>query len=132
MDQNAQERVRIVIADDNPAVLQQLTTFLETRFHVVARAANGCELLEAVRQFKPALVITDISMPEMNGLEATRQIKSAYPNTPIIILTAHSDEALKEAAMQAGASAYVVKFCAFTELPNAIDAALSSGAPNTR
>jgi two-component system NarL family response regulator len=123
--QSAKERVRIVIADDNSAVLNQLVAFLETRFHVVGRASNGLELLEAVRQFAPAVVVTDISMPEMNGLDATRQIKSMYPNIPVVILTAYSDDMIREAAMQAGASAFVAKFRAYPDLLNAIDAVLA-------
>src|ERR1041385_9192622 len=96
-------RVRIVIADDDPVILREIATFLETRFAVVGRVTNGRELIETVEELAPALVVTDVSMPEMNGIEATLHIRRLYPHIPVIILSAHSDEIIRKAAPEVGA-----------------------------
>jgi len=119
------QRVRIVIADDEPLILDQISGLLETRFEVVARAGNGHELLQRVKRFKPAVVVTDITMPELDGIEAARRITKTSPSVKVVILSVYADGGFVEAAFDAGASAYVVKLSAFTELVPAIDSILA-------
>jgi DNA-binding NarL/FixJ family response regulator len=111
---------RIVVADDDPLILDQIATYLETCFDVVARVGNGLELVEAVNRFKPAVVIADIAMPEMNGIEATRKIRKAHRDVKVVMLSGYNDDVLVDAAFEAGASGYVVKLSAFTDLIPAI------------
>src|SRR5262249_23572844 len=118
------ERVRVVIADDDPVILDQIGSLLQTSFDVVGRAANGRELLEAVQQLSPAVAVVDITMPELNGIEATRQITKANRTVKVVILSVLSDYAFVEAACDAGASGYVVKLHAFTDLIPAIEKVL--------
>src|SRR5262245_31256126 len=83
--QPRRERVRIVVADDDPSFLHQICILLETDFDLVARVANGRELVEAVAQFTPELVITDITMPELDGIEAAYRITSTYPHIRVVV-----------------------------------------------
>jgi DNA-binding NarL/FixJ family response regulator len=121
-----ERRVCIVIADDHPLVLNEVANFLEPHYDVVARAANGRELVNAVAQHSPDLVVADVAMPEMNGIDATREITSEHPNIKVVLLSGYDDPALVEAAFQAGASAYVSKMHAATELLPAIEKALAN------
>src|SRR3990172_7148168 len=86
--------VRILLADDHEVVRRGLQAILkaQTGWTVVAEAANGREAVDLARQLKPAVVILDISMPEVNGLEATRQILKDVPQTEVLILTMHESE----------------------------------------
>jgi DNA-binding NarL/FixJ family response regulator len=88
---------------------------------VVARAADGIECVEAVRRLSPSVVVTDVSMPRMNGIEATRLIKKHCPAVKVIVLSVHDDPAFIEAAFEAGASGYVLKLQAFQDLVPAIE-----------
>ena len=115
------ERVRIVIADDDPMSLDELGNLLEAQFDTVGRAENGKRLIECVHKLQPAVVVTDLSMPEMNGIEAARHITKAYPNVKVVILSVHCDPAFVEAAFEAGALGYVVKLEAGTDLIPAIE-----------
>src|SRR5262245_4117152 len=72
-------RARVVIADDDPAILDRLGQILEAHFNVVGRLHNGRELIDGVRRFVPAVVVADITMPEINGIESAREITRAYP-----------------------------------------------------
>jgi len=120
-----EERIRVVIADDDPIILDPIATLLETRFDVVGRARNGRELLEIVKRLTPAVVVADLAMPEMNGIEAARQIKQTCSNVKVVMLSGYDDPALVEAAFEAGASGYVVKLRAFTDLIPAIQDVLA-------
>jgi DNA-binding NarL/FixJ family response regulator len=117
-------RFRIVIADDNSACLDHICNLIQIRFEVVARAADGIECVEAVRRLSPSVVVTDVSMPRMNGIEATRLIKKHCPGVKVIVLSVHDDPAFIEAAFEAGASGYVLKLQAFQDLVPAIEKAL--------
>jgi two-component system nitrate/nitrite response regulator NarL len=114
-------RRRVVVADDNPGCLNQICSLIEKNFEIVARAVDGLECVEAVRKYSPSVVITDISMPKMNGIEATRVIAKIAPDVRVVILSGHDDPAFVEAAIDAGASAYVVKLSAFQDLIPAIE-----------
>ena len=119
------ERARVIIADDDPLILDQIASLLETRFDVVARVGNGSELVDAVKRLVPAVVVADIAMPKLNGIEATRQIRKTNPDVKVVMLSGYSDDALIEGAFDAGASGYVVKLTAFTDLIPAIEKVLA-------
>jgi DNA-binding NarL/FixJ family response regulator len=123
--QSTAERPRIVIADDDPLILDQIAMLLETHFEVVARVGNGRELVDAVRRVAPAVAVVDIAMPQMNGIEAAKSITSTYPDVKVVMLSGYSEDALVEAAFNAGASGYVLKLNAFTELVPAIQNVLA-------
>jgi two-component system response regulator DegU len=118
-------RHRIVVADDNVAYLDDICELLEARFEIVARAANGLECVDAVRRFSPEVVVTDVSMPRMNGIEAARQITRSWPDVRVVILSAHDDPVFIETAVDAGASAYVVKLSAYQDLIPAVEEVLA-------
>lgn len=101
----------ILIADDHAVVRRGLRSLLETQagWTVCGEARNGREAVQKAERLKPDLAILDISMPELNGLEATVQVLKAVPNVHVLILTMHSSEELREAAVKAGAQGYVLK-----------------------
>ena len=103
--------LRILVADDHEVVRQGMRALLEVRpeWEVCAEAANGREAVELAKQTKPDVVVMDISMPGLNGLEATRQILKALPRTEVLILTLHESEQLMRRVVEAGARAYVLK-----------------------
>ena len=114
--------VKILLADDHKIVRDGLRDLLsrQTNIQVVGEADNGRITVQSVRKLIPDLVIMDIAMPELNGIEATRQIKSINPDTKIIALSMHSDRRFISEIFKAGASAYLLKESAFEELVKAI------------
>src|SRR5262245_53703557 len=113
-------KIRIVLADDNEDMLELLKDILEPEFEVLAAVRDGRDLLQAVKNLKPDIVITDISMPEMSGIEATRKINEENLETKIIILTVHTDRKIVDEGISAGANGYVFKLAAFRDLAPAI------------
>src|ERR1043165_10175703 len=103
--------VRILIADDHEIVRRGLRNLLETQpeWEVAGEAITGREAIEEARRLSPDLVIMDISMPEMNGLEATRQICKIAPDTQVLILSIHENEQLVHEVLEAGARGYILK-----------------------
>jgi two-component system nitrate/nitrite response regulator NarL len=118
-------RVRVVIADDHPGVLDQIRRLLSPHFNVVGYASNGRELFEAVMTLYPSIAITDITMPVMNGLEATSLIRKVCPRVKVVALSVHDDAETINAALEAGASAYVSKARAYEDLIPTIERVLS-------
>ncbi|HEX9769250.1 MAG TPA: response regulator transcription factor, partial [Kiloniellales bacterium] len=118
-------RLRIAIADDDPVILDQICSLLGTRYDVVARAADGRALVASVQELLPAVVVSDITMPEINGIEAARQITQTCPGVKVIMLSVHDDPVYVEAALEAGASGYVLKLGASSELIPAIEDAVA-------
>lgn len=118
---------RIAIADDHKIVVEGLRTLLDPHFLLVGTANDGRQLLELVEQTNPAAVVADISMPLLNGIEATRKLRQSHPHVKSIILTMHPDVVYATRALEAGASAYVLKHSAPDELVEAIHTALSGG-----
>ncbi|MCA1567965.1 MAG: response regulator transcription factor [Acidobacteria bacterium] len=104
-------KTRIVIADDHALVRQSIASLLrdEPDFDVVAECGNGRQLLEAVERYRPAVVIADVSMPELNGIEATRRLKITSPATRVVALSNFADEAYVQGMLDAGAVGYIVK-----------------------
>jgi len=119
------ERSRVVIADDDAAILDWIGSLLEPRFDVVGRAANGRELVEAVGTLLPSVVVTDLAMPEMNGLEACRLITSKYFGVKVVVISVHNDPVIIQAVLEAGASGYVWKLTGHDELIPAIENVLA-------
>ena len=117
------ESLRILIADDHEVVRRGLHSLLEGQagWQVVGEAITGREAVDRVAQLKPDVVVMDISMPEMNGLEATRQILKSLPKTEILILTMHESEQVVREVLEAGARGYVLKSDAGRSLVAAVD-----------
>jgi len=109
---------RMVIAEDHEVIRQSLKTLIsaKTNYQIVGEAANGLEAIRIVRELEPDLVLMDISMPKMNGLEAVVEIKSILPSTRIVILTVHKEEEFVLEAFRAGVDGYVLKHESQNEL----------------
>lgn len=118
--------VNILIADDHPLVRRGLASTLAERagWTVVAEAPNGRKAFELAMQLRPDITILDLTMPELNGLETTRQLHNALPETRILIVTAHESEQLVREVLDAGAMGYVLKSDAGTTLVSAVEALL--------
>src|SRR4051794_28274761 len=114
--------IRVFLADDHAVVLDGLRLLLERQsdFKVVGTASNGLEVVRQVVRLCPDVVIMDISMPELNGVEATRQIQETNPATRIVILSMHSTAEHIFQALRAGALGYVLKESAGAELVEAV------------
>ncbi len=114
--------INIIVADDHQIVRQGLRTLLaaEPDMEVVAEADNGRKVLRLVQELKPNVVIMDISMPDLNGIEATRQILAEAPEVKVVALSMHSDSLFVLNMLKAGASGYLLKDCALEELVKAI------------
>jgi DNA-binding NarL/FixJ family response regulator len=124
---NMPKVIRLLIADDHQLVREGLKAILETHpdVRVVAEAENGQEAVRLARETKPDVVIMDVSMPQLNGIDATRRILSEVPETKIVALSVHSDRRFAAEMLQAGACGYVLKDCAVEELEHAVRAVLS-------
>jgi DNA-binding NarL/FixJ family response regulator len=111
MESTAVPKTRILLVDDHPLVRRALRDILEKEpdLEVVGEAGDGLQALEMTEQHHPDIVIMDISMPRMNGVEATKQIKASDPLTSVLILTVHTDVETIFSILQAGASGYLVK-----------------------
>ncbi len=114
--------IKIVLADDHQIVRHGLRNLLETELDmkVVAEADNGRAVLRPVKELSPDVVIMDIAMPGLNGIEATRQILAECPGVKVIALSMHSDSLFVLNMLKAGASGYLLKDCALEELIKAI------------
>jgi DNA-binding NarL/FixJ family response regulator len=118
-------RPRVLLADDHTLVAEGIARLLERDFDLVARAENGRDMIDQAQAAKPDLILADISMPVLNGIEATRQLKKIMPEVRVIFLSMHSDVHYVSDAIRAGASGYVLKRSAPTELPEAINEVLA-------
>jgi len=114
--------IRILLADDHILIRAGVRSLLENieGMEVVAEASDGRETLELVKQHAPNIVLTDITMPGLNGLEAISRIKKFDPQLPIIILSMHTSEEYVREALRVGASGYVVKGADLSELELAV------------
>jgi DNA-binding NarL/FixJ family response regulator len=119
----AMKHIRLIIADDHLLMREGLRSLLEKedRFSIVGEADDGQETIKLVRQCNPHLVVMDVSMPNLNGIEATRQILEENPNIKIVALSGHSNMVFVREILEAGASAYVLKSRAYEDLIRAID-----------
>ena len=117
-------RPRVLIADDHKLILAGLRKLVEETCDVVGTVADGRALVEAAQRLEPDLIILDIVMPLLNGIDAARQIKKLCPRTKLIFLTMQTSPTYATEALEAGASGYLLKHSAPVELPLAIEAAL--------
>ena len=110
MEQGA-PRARLLVVDDHAFMRVAINAILtrDSSLEVVGEARDGQEAIERCRELHPDLVLMDVSMPRMNGLEATRKLKAQSPETSVLILTAHADQSLLMDAVKAGAAGYVLK-----------------------
>jgi DNA-binding NarL/FixJ family response regulator len=113
---------RVLIGEDHALTLRGIRQILESRYQVVGAASNGRELVELALRLKPSLVVLDLSMPELNGIEAAKQIQAALPKTKLLFLSMHSNPIYLRKAIEAGASGYVLKAGAADELMEAVRA----------
>jgi two-component system response regulator NreC len=118
------KKIKVVIADDHTIVRQGMKKLLEgyPEVEVVGEATDGKEAIDVVQRLMPDVVIMDISMPDMNGLEATRQIRKLLPQMKILILTMHAEKEYIFKILQSGASGYLLKGSPVEELVNALQA----------
>lgn len=116
--------LRILVVDDHEVVRRGLRALLEAHpgWKVVGEAVNGRDAVEMVKQLKPDVTVMDISMPEMNGLEATRRILETTPQTEVLIFSMHKSDQMVREAMRAGARGYVLKSDASNGLVTAVEA----------
>ena len=116
--------IKVLIVDDHAVLRAGLRTLLNLQpdIEVVAEAADGLEAVEKVTRFRPEVVLMDISLPGRDGLEVTKDLKKTHPGVKVLILTMHEDRRYLHSALKAGASGYVVKRAADTELIDAIRA----------
>ena len=114
--------IRVIIADDHRIVRQGLRSLLEKEpdMEVVAEAENGRTTLNLARELKPDVIVMDLIMPDLNGIEATRRILTEAPGVKVLALSMHSDKRFVTRALNAGASGYLLKDCAFEEMVQAI------------
>ena len=114
--------IRILLADDHKIVFDSLRSLLDKQpdMQVVGGAEDGRLAVAQVNELKPDVVIMDVTMPNLNGIEATRQIAIQYPETKVVALSMHSDKQFVTGILNAGASGYLTKNCSFDELIKAI------------
>lgn len=117
----------MLLADDHQMLADALKRVLEPRFEVVGTVHDGRSLVEAAAKLRPDVVVVDVAMPELNGLDAARQIKHSMPNIKLIFMTMNEDPDLVGETFRAGASGFLLKQAAAFELTDAIDKVLKGG-----
>ena len=120
-------RTRILLADDHEAVLSSLARLLEPEFHVVGAVGDGAAVLAAARTLAPDIIILDISMPVVDGIETARRLSDDGCSSRLIFYTMHADRLLLDAAMSAGAAGYVLKADSGDDLITAIRSVVRGG-----
>lgn len=118
------KRAKVLVADDHRMVAEGLRSLLEPEFELVGIVEDGRAMLEAVEKLKPDVVVVDVSMPLLNGIDAVRQLKKKQKDIAVVFLTMHLDVAYAASAFEVGASGYVLKHSAPSELVTAIHSAL--------
>ncbi|MDZ4338701.1 MAG: response regulator transcription factor [candidate division NC10 bacterium] len=123
--------IRILLVDDDQAFRTVLRRLLEKErgFNVVGEAGDGLEALEQIRVLSPDIILMDLAMPRLNGLEATRTIKTERPGSTVVILTQHQEPAYQRAAAQSGADAFLPKTTRLADLLTTIRQ-LTAGGPD--
>jgi DNA-binding NarL/FixJ family response regulator len=122
-------RPTVLVADDHRQFREALVGLLELDgFEVVGQAADGADAVALAKQTRPDVVVIDLKMPVLNGLDATRLVRDALPSTPVLVLTAFIGDELERAALAAGATAFVAKDANLEELRAALAAAVAARA----
>ena len=125
MQQQPSGKCRVLLADDHRAMLKWLVTYLKPHFEVVAAVDNGIDLVSEARRLVPELIVTDITMPGLTGLQAVRELRRAGSLIPVVFLTVHREAAFVEACLAEGALGYVQKPGLVSDLIPAMMDALS-------
>ena len=118
------KRARVLLADDHVLVAEALKALLAEEFDLVGVAVDGVALVKAVEELRPDVVVADITMPHLNGIDALPRMKAISPSVRVVFLTMHHDVAYARRALEAGASGFVLKHSAPAELILAVEAAL--------
>ena len=121
------QKVRILLADDHKLLLQAFESLLQSKYDVVGTVMDGRALLTAARELKPDVIILDIAMPKLNGLIAAERLKKEMPSVKLIFVTVNEDADFASEALRCGASGYLLKSSAASELFDAIEAARRGG-----
>ena len=118
--------IRLMLADDHRMLREGLRRSMEEQgFDVVGEAGNGDEAVRMAETLRPDLVLMDVTMPDMDGVEATRQVRISAPGVRVVMLTMHADQGVLADAIRAGASGYLVKDCSTEEIADAVRLAVS-------
>ena len=115
--------LKVAVADDNPAVLRRLVSLLATEFEVVSTAENGKLALERSRRYQPDIIVLDLEMPLLDGIEVTRELRKLGRTPAVVICSVESGQEVIEAAQQAGALGYVFKMHMDRDLVKAVKSA---------
>ena len=118
-------RRRILLADDHELLLEQVATLLQSKFDVVGTARNGLEMVSEALRLMPDIIVADISMPGLSGIEATRELHERGSTAKVVFLTVHPEAEFVDACVAEGASAYVAKSHIKRDLIPAVNAALA-------
>lgn len=122
--------VRLMLADDHQMLREGLRrSMLEQGFDVVGEARDGMEAVEVAYRLRPDVILMDVTMPELDGVEATRRIRQSLPETRVVMLTMHADQDVLANAIRAGASGYLVKDCSTEEIADAVRMAATGDTP---
>ena len=125
-------KLRLIVADDSPLFLQKLISLLAVEFDIVATAADGKTALDLIRRYEPDLVVLDLQMPALNGIEVARELAKNPARPPIVMCSAETDPEIVEAAREAGAVEYVFKARVETDLTLAAKSAVQKNPFVTR
>lgn len=118
------KRPRILLADDHARTIEGISTVLAPHYEIAGTVADGRALVEAALRLKPDLIVSDITMPHLNGIDATRHIKMSLPGIKLLFVTMHSSSAYVSAAFEAGGTGYVLKSAAPEEIRDAVQSVL--------
>src|SRR5690349_8745946 len=113
-------RTRVLLADDHAMLTDALVNLIRQEFDVVGVARNGRAMIEMAKEKRPDVIVTDISMPELNGIDAARILRKELESARLLFLTMHSDLPLVEDAFRAGASGFLLKLCSAEEFIKAV------------
>jgi DNA-binding NarL/FixJ family response regulator len=125
-------KLRLVVADDSPHFLQTFISVLAVEFDIVATAADGKTALDLIRRHKPDLVVLDLYMPGLNGIEVVRELAKIPPSPPVVICSTETDPEITEAAREAGAVEYVFKVRVQKDLILAVKSAVQKASFATK
>ena len=118
------KRPRILLADDHPLMLEGIRSVLAPHYEIAGTVTDGRALLEAAPRLKPDLIVLDITMPHLNGIDAASQIKTSLPGIKLLFVSMHSSSVYVRAAVEAGGTGYVLKSAVLEELLDAVQSVL--------
>ena len=119
------KKARILLADDHPYLVEKVTQLLQPEYEVLGAVSDGQALVSAVEKLKPDVLVVDVTMPILDGIEAAKRLKAQGCESKIVFLTVHSDPDYLRACLAAGGLGYVAKSRMSSDLPRAVDHALA-------